>query len=166
MANRARGRRSDYEWEAVQFDSQTLDLAVGTKVQLVTVTAAGPVTLVRTRGEVFAELDTSGVNERAIICVGGIVVGEVAAAAGIASLPGPFTQGSDDWFWHGYLTVSSGQESGVAQNSLFDRLVVDSKAMRKLKSDEVLVFMAEIAGSSDQGGHATVMGGLRVLEAS
>jgi len=166
MARTSRGRRSDYDWTAGQFDVQTLDLAVNTKSVLAGVTITGAATVVRIRGEMFAELDATAVNERAIISVGAIVVNEVAFALGITGLPGPFTQGADDWMWHGYLNVSSGQEGATAENSLFDRLTIDTKAMRKMKSDEVLAFIAEIAGSSDQGGHLTLMGGLRVLTAA
>ena len=163
MANRSRGRRTDYSWAVADFDVQTLDLAEGTKVLLGGISTILTTTLTRTRGEIFAELDATAVNERAVIAVGAVVVNEVAFATGIGALPGPATQGGDDWLWHGFLTVSSGQESAVALNSLYDRLTIDSKGMRKMKSDEVVAFLGEVASSSDQGGHATIMAGVRVL---
>ena len=120
-------------------------------------------TILRTRGIVFAQLDSTAVDERVTIAVGVIIAGERAVTAGVASLPGPLNQGADDWIWHGYLTVSSGAEAAINDNSLFDRLEIDSKAMRKVKEDETFVFMAQIADSLDQGGSVDLMYATRVL---
>ncbi len=157
------GRRTDYEWLTGAVDIQTFDLAANTKVLLGTIQVDQAGTLMRSRGELMLELDATAVNERVVIAVGIIKAGDAAVSAGSSSLPGPMVQGADDWLWHGYMNVSSGQEGSVVADGLFDRLTVDSKAMRKFKPDENFVIMAQVAVSNDQGGHATMFGGFRFL---
>jgi len=54
----------------------------------------------------------------------------------------------------------------VNTNSLFDRVVIDSKAMRKMKALDQIVLMAEVCDSTDQGGTFDYNYGLRILSAS
>jgi len=91
-------------------------------------------TLLRLRGEVFLELDAAAVNERVILAMGIVSVSENAfGVGGVTSVPSPVTDVSEDWIWYGIGSVSSGEEAAINQNSLYQRIMVDSKAMRKLK---------------------------------
>ncbi len=161
------GRAPDYEWLAMGSKISAIDLATGTTgLGGNALAVSGPGTLVRFRGHIFAQLDAGGVDERALIACGFILVSNEAFAAGIASVPKPFTDADADWVWYGFLSISSGAEAGVVGDSLFDRLPVDSKAMRKVKPSQSLVFVVEVASSQDATGTFDVMYGLRILGAS
>jgi len=122
-----------------------------------------PFTILRTRGRVMLELNTAGAGERVVCAVGITVAGDRAVAAGVASLPGPQSQGEAPWLWHDYLTVSSGSEAAVISEFLVDRVTLDSKAMRKVRDDQTLVLMAEISESADMGGTVNLMYACRIL---
>ena len=47
------------------------------------------------------------------------------------------------WIWQGALYVNSGAEAAVIPNFLSDSIVVDSKAMRKLKPGQSIAFVHE-----------------------
>jgi len=71
------------------------------------------------------------------------VVTTAAATAGVTSIPTPITEGGwDGWMLHNYLAIERG-ETGVSDGAGFHRVVLDSKAMRKLNEDESLVFVWE-----------------------
>ena len=163
---RARGRRADYEWSAGCFKGAGIDLANGTKSSEDLGAITGPATLVRTRGEIFLQLDATAVDERVIIAMGLIVASENAAAAGAASLPSPVSDGADDWYWYGFATMSSLAETAVQPDALFTRVVIDSKAMRKVKPTEHLVLVLEVCDGVDQNGSFDYLGGCRSLFAS
>ncbi len=169
MAHRRRSgfqKTIDYKtWSTVLHGQiATLDLSEGA-------VAAGDVsgsftdsqTILRTRGKVLMELNTSAVNERVTVAVGLIIVSIRAASAGVGSLPLPVDNGEDDWLWHDFLQVTSGQEAAIIDSYLVDRIVLDSKAMRKVRIDEAVVFMAQVADSVDQGGNVSLMYATRML---
>ncbi len=161
---RGGGRKTDYSWSSVCGEILNLDLAETTKaVGNGTVVVTTPLTFMRLRGRIMATLDATAVNERAVIAVGIILADDQAVAAGVVSLPGPDSQGEDFWIWHGYLMVDSGSEASVNQNFLSDRLEIDSKAMRKARSNDTLVLIAEVCSSTDQGGVVDLQYGLRAL---
>ena len=164
MARARSGRRTDYTWSGAPLLINLIDLAVGAggSQDAFTFNVAGTVT--RTRGEVLLQLDPTAADERAVVAMGLIVASENAVAAGFASLPGPHTDASDDWFWHSYVTVTSLAEAGVVEgDGLFARVMIDSKAMRKVKASEHVVFVAEVANSVDAGGSLDLIGGIRLL---
>ncbi len=171
-----RGRRSgrgpDYDWEVLAGLATGVDVATGTKFLWGATTgetnleAGTALTLMRMRGRCFAQLDATAVDERVIVSVGAIVASADAIAAGTGSLPGPDSDGDDEWIWHGNLLLSSGAEAAVNTNSLFDRLEIDSKAMRKLKQNQAIVLVGEVAFSLDQGGTFDFMYGARFLTAA
>ncbi len=157
-------RRTDYTWFGAADAVTTIDLGTGTAAVLgntVVVNSAG--TLVRLRGQVYVQLDTSAVDERAMIAVGIIKATDEAVAAGVASLPHPHSDGDAEWIWHRYLSISSLAEPAVVTDALFDRAIIDSKAMRRFKQNEVVVLVAEVADGLDQGGTWDMMYGYRVL---
>ena len=159
------GALHNKEWEVACIDFSSIDLAIGQLVAFVLFTADEAETLLRLRGEVYMELDAGATDEMATVAVGVGVVSARAAIAGTGSIPRPATDGAYPWLWHGFMNVSSGQGASVPVDlaSLFDRLSVDSKAMRKLKETEVIVIVFEICESVDQTGHVSVGGGFRAL---
>ena len=161
------GRSPDYEWFAMGGKASAVDLAAATaSLGPSALAVSGPGTLVRLRGQVFLQLDAGAVDERVLVCFGIIIVSNEAFAAGVASVPKPFTDADADWMWHGFLSVTSGAETGIVSDFLVDRVLVDSKAMRKVKSSQTLIFVAEVASSQDAAGTFDYMYGIRILGAS
>ena len=158
------GRRTDYEWSGVDATNTGVDLAVGvTALGAGSVVSAVPATLMRTRGLVAAQLDTAAIDERALIAFGMMIVQEEAFDAGSASVPGP-REYSADWFWHGFMWLSSLAESAVQPQALWQRLEIDSKAMRRLKPNDAIILVAEVASAVDQAGTFDFQYGFRCLK--
>ncbi len=140
-----------------------VDLTVGTKSALALFSTTFPGTLTRTRGLVAGQLDAAAADSRVLVAIGLILADTRAVAAGAASMPGPASEGNAPWFWHGFLWLSSGAEAAVNQNSLFHRLEIDSKAMRKMKESQTVAAVIEVCDVVDQGGTFDVMLGARAL---
>ena len=151
------------EWEASFLNETAMDLAIGTVVAFALFSNDRSETLLRTRGEIFVQLDAAAVAEDYTIAVGICIASARAVAAGAASLPRPGTDGAYPWIWHGFLIGSSGREAAINNNTLFARLTVDSKAMRKMKETEDVVLVFEMVESTDQTGQVRLMGGFRAL---
>jgi len=161
------GRRADYDWQAIADAIVAIDAGTGTKAVLGNaLVVSQALTLMRLRGQVMVQLDPTAVDERLIIAVGIIKVSDEAFAAGAGSVPGPHSQGDAEWIWHSYLTVTSLAEGAIATNALFDRVVIDSKAMRKCKASETIILVAEVADGVDQGGTWDMLYGFRALTAA
>ena len=105
------------------------------------------VTVLRVIGGVAVASDQTGANENQIGAVGLILVTDIAAAAGIASIPGPFTDGGDDgWFCHQRFAQQSAS-GNVPDNS--DWYPIDTKGKRVWPgTGRVIAVVAE-------NGHAT-----------
>ncbi len=154
MPRRSAGRRTDYFWS--NFGDVSLGQGIGGSGTFGSVAGgvSRPLTITRIRGQIGVTLDTGGAGESALILCGLMVLNGDAFTAGGA--PEIFT-GSDDeasWVWQGAIYVSSGAEAAVVPDALSAQMVVDSKAMRKVKPGQVLAFVhhspAELA--TDQGG--------------
>jgi len=164
MGDRARGRRTDYEWVDIRGAITAMDNAEGTAaLGDGSFTALKSLTVTRMRGLVGVQLDTTGVDERILLSMGIIVVSQDAGAVGITALPKPQSDGNAPWVWHGHAWCTSLSEAGVSTNGMYHRVEIDSKAMRKMKSSEQLVFVAEIADAVDQGGQTDLQYGFRLL---
>ena len=102
-------------------------------------------TLVRSRGQVSLTGDATGTADSRVVGAFGMgIVSTDARAAGIASIPGPFSD--SDWGGWAVLRPFSfvwefGSNVGFARASV--EIEVDSKAMRKIEANEELVFVAE-----------------------
>ncbi len=151
------------DWSAACIDGSDIDLALNTVAAFTMFTFSEPETFLRVRGEIYVELNGSAVNERATLACGLAVVSARAAAVGTTAIPRPGSEGVYPWIWHGWMNVSTLQEAAVVPDAAFSRLSVDSKAMRKVKEDEVIILAFEICESVDQGGHLSVLAGLRAL---
>ncbi len=125
--------------------------------------ATVPLTVLRMRGSVTLQLDTAAVDERAIIAVGIGIANRDAITIGATALPGPFSEGGFPWIWHSMIGLSSGAQASVINQFLLQFTVIDSKAMRKMKTTETLFIMAEVASSLDQGGTFDMQYGVRIL---
>ena len=97
-------------------------------------------------------LDAGGIDEASIIVCGLCVVSSDQFTGGTA--PDVLADGSSDdesWIWQGSLYVSSGAQAAVVNEGLFDRIVIDSKAMRKLKPSEVIAFVHQSPSNLARG---------------
>lgn len=168
MARRSSGRRTDYNWNAFQGEVTAIDLAVGSDGLGTTSFSFGNAgTLTRMRGFWTAELDAAaGSAENCLIRAGIMKVSSNAATAGIGSVPNPFDDPQEDWIWVGHLYVSTG--SAFSGASTFDHEVatevIDSKAMRKVKISENLVFVASVVVSDDATGTVDLKYSVRLLQ--
>ncbi len=138
-----RGRRADYSWSHAGDEENGQDLGANTGVfasSALAITVPG--TIVRIRGKIAAQLDAGAADERAMILVGLTVVRSDYFASGTAPelfSGAPADEGS--WLWQGQLFVSSGSEGAVVNDFLVDRIEIDTKAMRKVKSGDSLVLV-------------------------
>ncbi len=121
-------------------------VAASTKVLLGSFTVAGASeTMRRTRGLVQWTTNQILASEFSIGAFGMCVVTEDAFAAGVASIPGPFTDaGSDVWFVHQFMMHSFQFASGVGIEGQFgNQYEIDSSAMRKVSEEQRVVLVVE-----------------------
>ena len=115
-----------------------------------------PVTLVRTRGIVSARLSAfAGSPSIMRLVFGLIVINSDAAAVGVTAIPGPLTDSENDWIvWTPLTLLTAGAaEAGVDH---FDRQLIDSRGMRKLKFGDVITAVIEV--ESDVAGNTVDIG--------
>ncbi len=102
-------------------------------------------TIVRTRGEVSVQPQAFGADLAIAGAFGAGIISADALVAGIGSIPTPFDDA--DWGgWYVWQSFSILFEFSDATGLLFPAGVsyqVDSKAMRKMTSNEVFVFVAQ-----------------------
>ena len=154
MARRTHGTRialtrgPDRQTVWATFSLGAMAVAANTVVLLSSLNAAAlalrPFTIIRTRLIVQWENDVFTATEAPFGAVGDIVVSENAAAAGAASVPGPISEGDDDWLWYQpmitrlVVTDATGKLSPAG-----NQYVVDSKAMRKVGINDQVVTVVE-----------------------
>ena len=164
MPARRSGRATDYNWTGTFFKALNQDIATGVGTAIAIVSFNSRQTLYRVRGQVFASLDPGAADEFAIIGLGMIIVTDDAIAAGKASVPDPVSDPEAGWLWYGMLSIGASDVTtnpGAAEG--VDRLVIDTKAMRKVRDNESLVFVQSVGSSNDQAGTYNLLAGLRVL---
>ena len=100
---RPQRRRPNNSW-GIFASSSFSNIAANSKVLLGTIALSNPgidETILRIIGSISIASDATGAIETQIGSVGIIVVSDEAVAAGVASIPGPSTDGSNDgWFAH------------------------------------------------------------------
>ncbi len=103
-------------------------------------------TVVRVRGEVSVMPTVTNTGVKIGFAYGLAVVSDEAFAAGAASIPGPFR----DAAWGGWFVWGAGRfewvvgtNVGILGQSANWSREVDSKAMRKIGTNETIVFMVE-----------------------
>ena len=149
MANRrsfqtSRKRRTT--WEGVNIDIS--NLTVVTPIFITAITEAvlenfPTPTLVRTRGglTVYAD-DSSTPGSFGVIGAGLMIVTASAVAAG--GVPSPLVDPGNDWFWWDSFSVGSAAADVIGEEVTVHRKVIDSKAMRKVGSNEVVILVTEL----------------------
>ena len=107
--------------------------------------ATDAATLVRTRGSVIIRAAAAAVGDSLVRgAFGQIVVSEDAAAIGVTALPGPLSDVENDWFVWAPFTLAFDNTLTEFDSAYFDRVLFDSRGMRKLKKGDGLVSMLEI----------------------
>ena len=143
-----RSQRQPTDWgRSVTTGFVTLPAA--SKVILATLVLFNPgisETVRRTRGVVVVTSDQEAIVEPQVGALGAIVVTDTALAVGVASLPDPVTDSSDDgWFvWMPILQASGFDVSGVEElaSAAMNRYEFDSKAMRRVEDGFSIAFVA------------------------
>ncbi len=139
MGRANRGRRTDYEWSGGNFSAAEASggSSVGT---LVTINVPG--TLMRIRGNVLVSIDGPTDGDKVIAAMGIILVTEEALAAGASAIanPGDINDLDAPWIWHQFLPLQSQAIVSTSAGQQFMRVEMDSKAMRKVKPTQSLVF--------------------------
>ena len=105
-----------------------------------------PGTIVRTRGMISIHPTSPDVNVSVAGAFGVGLVSAEAFAAGVASVPTPMT----DADWGGWMVmepfvyhIDGGSGSPTEQTIVSLQINVDSKAMRKVEPNSVMIFIAE-----------------------
>ena len=132
-------------WFAVDVSA---GIAAGAATQVATLSAAAllfrPFTVVRTRLLINWQSDQAIANETPVGALGMIVVSNEAASAGLASIPDPVADQDSPFFvWQAMISsflFASGV--GFTEPTGLD-YVVDSKAMRKVGTNEDVSIMVE-----------------------
>ena len=149
-------------WGGLEIPETALSVVQGAIATFTLSTDFGE-TVLRFRGEVLIQVVPDAAGDETVVGLGITVVHANAAAAGGASLPGPMADIEADWLWHQFVPLRSIAATAASDVGLGlqARVVIDSKAMRKVEKDEVVVFMAELGTTTVAS--AVILGGLRIL---
>ena len=125
-------------------------------------------TLVRVRGQVFSQLGSvaSALGDAILVAHAIMVVDAKQLAIGVTAMPLPLTSNSEDFLWFGQSFMANNTVGSAIFNDTFymDRINVDSKAMRKITLNQVLVMVSEMDLLSGSGGEDMRFGfNLRML---
>ena len=145
--NRTRSRRMT-DWgfgvDFIQVEIDANEKILGTT----SLAVDEPVTIIRIRGQLHVLLTSANVASGGFAGAAGIaLVNSDAFIAGIASIPGPQSDAHwDSWIWHSYWDVRTATATfadAVNVAGMSQRMVIDSKAMRKWDPAETLVMVVE-----------------------
>ena len=159
--HRARGPVRKTLW--VPFELATSVIASGAATIIHTVSAGllalRPFTIVRTLLSYQLESDQAAAIEHQMAGTGVAVVSDQAVAVGVTAVPTPTTDmGSDLWFIHQLIF---GDESALTDRTRSaTRVLVESKAMRKVQDGEDIVHVIE---ADTLGDGITIRSGGRML---
>ena len=104
-------------------------------------------TLARTHGLFSITSDVPVSGESPFGAIGIAVVDGEAFDAGVASLPTPYTEADDGkWLFHSYWQVAI--RSSTVDFGFNTQITIDSKAMRKLGANDVIVWIIENKSSA------------------
>jgi len=131
---------------SIQFTAVT----AGAKILLLSFDVPEDRTVVRTRGVLSIKSDQLAATEEIIGAFGMCVVSDTAAGTGISAIPGPMsTPNWDGWFVFEPFAFSMviGDATGFA--NLGKEIVLDNKAMRKVKEGDTIVVVVESGTNGD-----------------
>ena len=132
------------------WEGQNVDAAITTGVQNVIAAVSEATlenvpnpTIIRVRGRLFCATVSPGVNARAHMTMGLIVVD--AQAFAVPAVERPLLDIGSDWLWWDNVTLV-GDGTGVTPTddggiSVFREVMVDNKAMRKIQPNQVLALV-------------------------
>ena len=110
---------------------------------------AAPTTIVRTRGIITVGVQSTAADLEITGAFGCAIVSEEAAAAGAASIPGPWTQNDwDGWFVLQPFSLILEITTDIGVQQIMSEYVIDSKGMRKAEDGDRLVCMVESSSGS------------------
>jgi len=111
-------------------------------------------TLVRVRGNVFQRLGgaSTGVSDAVLIAHAIMVVDAKQLAIGITAMPLPLSDNSEDFLWFGSAFVANPGTTNFGSALDAVNIEVDSKAMRKITLNQVLVMVTEMSQQGGAGG--------------
>ena len=141
-----RGKRSATDWSSSVPATSFVTVAASATVLLEVFTPiAGGETVLRTRGQFVWMSDQAVAIESQIGAVGIGVVSEQAATVGITAIPFPDTDAAwGGWLWHSYFASRLEFASAIGfQPQMANRIVIDSKGMRKVGENERLVVVVQ-----------------------
>ena len=68
-----------------------------------------------------------------------------AQSVGITAIPGPISEMNwDGWLWHQFISLHDADANVASGASSFQRVDIDSKAMRIFDPEDVIVAMLEV----------------------
>ena len=162
---RGTGRRTDYSWGQTGDILIAIDIAADAVYGAVGFNFLEAGTLTRIRGRIGATLNTGGVGEQGLFLCGLTIVHNDSFTAGVA--PELFTGSVDEasWIWRGSLFLSAGDEAAVVTEKLSGDIEIDTKAMRRVKPNDLLamVFEAPLEEWVDGGGTINAFYDLHIL---
>ena len=143
---RASGSRPNRSWGGLTLSGVTI--AASTKVLAATFTldnANIDETILRTRGSFMATPASSAIDQSVVAAWGMYLVTDLAAAAGVASIPGPVTDISDDgWFVWEPILLQYEVVTAVGVDAMFGAVrPFDSKAKRILQEGRQVALVVE-----------------------
>ena len=149
---RTYGRRSANKSWAATVPTGLTAVAAGTKVLLGGFSLSNSnidETILRVRGLFTCSTDQNAQSETQVGAFGLILVTDLAAAAGAASIPGPVTDRADDgWFVWQAIVQDFLWGSAVASIMRGVQYPIDSKAKRKVQEGQQVAIMVENSSST------------------
>ena len=143
---RSRGRKTDYDWNGVTSAAAAI---TATQAVILSLAVNSAATLMRSRGSIAIEAVPDAIGDSTVVGLGLMVVRADAAAVGGTSVPGPIDDDDGDWLWHQYVPMFAGFASEQPDDKLSRAYIeIDSKAMRRLKSNDAIVLIGELSGTS------------------
>ena len=123
-------------------------VAVGADASVLQQSFAGTggeeVTIVRTRGVLSIVPAVFTADIEIVGAMGMGIVSQQAFVAGAGSIPAPYTDANwEGWFVHQFFSYRFEFITGAGVILIDHKDTIDSKAMRKLKDDDVIVVMVE-----------------------
>jgi len=144
-----RGAKRSVTWSICSTPTGLSGVAADTKAIAVLVPSSilldfVPFTITRTVGLVHIESDMITARERQLGAFGMAIVNDTAGALGITAIPGPASDCSwSGWFVHQYFAESFLFLDSTGTQNFGGNYTFDSRAQRKVTSEEDIVFMIE-----------------------
>ena len=144
---RSAGPKRTSTW--IQARLGALILGGSSKILLLSLNAAAlalrPFTVVRTLIHGNFRSDQAAVTEVPTGSMGATIVSDQASAVGVTAVPGSITDADEDWFAYQGMTspFTFLSSVGIIEPAGFS-FMIDSKAMRKVRENDDLIFVAEV----------------------